>query len=154
TPDLKSRLAAGHGATGYLIPGSEFGVLAPVGALRSTARDMLKYVSANLGLTPSRLTPLLQRAHEPSVSDAMPGMDMGLAWATSRDPQGSRIIMHNGATYGYLAYVGFDPARRRGVVVLYNSRGLNDLLGLGSFLLKSEWQTDRRPTETKLRSPV
>ena len=154
TPDLKTRLAAGHGPTGYIVPRSESGATAPAGEIRSTANDMLKYLSANLGLMPSSLTPLMQKAHTAYVSNAMPGTAMGLAWATSQDPQGTKIIGHNGATHGYLAYAGFDKARRRGVVVLYNSRGLNELLGLGSFLLKSEWQTDRRPIETKISSQV
>jgi len=154
TPDLKTRLAGGHGATGYKLPSSEFGALAPDGELRSTANDMLKYLSANLGLTQSSLTPLMQNAHEAYFHNAMPGTDMGLAWATSQDPQGTRIVAHIGATYGYLAYAGFDVARRRGVVVLCNSRELNDLLGLGSVLLKSEWQTDRRPIDTTLSSAV
>ena len=110
TPDLKARLAVGHGATGYAVPSSEFGALAPVGEIRSTASDMLKYLSANLGLTPSDLTPLMQKAHQ-----AVPGTDMGLAWATSRDPQRTEIIFHNGATYGYFAFAGLDraaPSRR------------------------------------------
>ncbi len=154
TPDLKTRLAAGHGPTGYVIASSDFGALAPVGEIRSTAKDMLKYLSANLGLTPSNLTPLMQKAHEVHVTKVIPGTDMGLAWATSHDPQGTEIILHNGATYGYLAFAGFDKARRRGVVVLYNSRGLNDLLDLGRFLLKSEWQTDRRPAEAKISNSV
>lgn len=149
TPDLNARLAFGHGATGYVVPGSEFGAFAPVGGIRSTAKDMLKYLAANLALTPSGLTPLMQRTHNVQVIDAMPGTGMGLAWATSRDPQGTEIVLHTGGTYGHLAFAGLDKSRRRGVVVLCNSRGLNDLLGLGSFLLKSQWQTDRRPLEAK-----
>jgi len=145
TPDLKARLAVGHGPLGSTVPSSDFGAFAPVGELRSTANDMLNYLSAGLGLTSSSVTATLQKAQEVRVSDVMPDADIGLAWLTSRDPEGTHITWHNGATYGFLAYAGIDKAQRRGVVVLSSARGLNDLFDTGRFLLTCEWQSDRRP---------
>jgi len=49
-------------------------------------------------------------------------------------------------------HIGFDKARRRGVVVLANSyepRGQ-----LGNLLLESEWQSDRRPQPAKVTSQL
>ena len=154
TPELKSRFAAGHSQPGYVLPSPDFGSLAPAGALCSTANDMLKYLSANLGLTPSRLTPVMKKTHEVHYSQQQPEIDIGLAWVISRDPQGTEIIWHNGATYGSLAFVGVDKALHRGVVVLCNSRGVNDILDLGRFLLKCEWQSDHRPAKTTIDPPV
>jgi serine-type D-Ala-D-Ala carboxypeptidase/endopeptidase len=145
TPELKARLATGHSQPGFVMPSSEFGALAPAGELRSTVNDMLKYVSANLGLTPTSVSSIMQRTQEAHVAEIMPQTDIGLAWTISRDALGTKIIGHNGGTHGFLAYVGFEPARCRGVVVLASSRGVNELLGLGKFLLACQWQLDRRP---------
>ena len=149
TPELKARFAAGHSQPGFAVPSSDFGALAPVGELRSTANDMLKYVSANLRLTPTSVSAAMRKTQEFQVAEIMPETDIGLAWTIFRDPSGTKIIGHNGGTNGFLAYVGFEPARRRGVVVLASSRGLNELLGLGSFLLASQWKSNLRPVKTE-----
>src|SRR5437867_10425827 len=54
-PELEARLARGHDQLGKPAPNWEFQVYGGAGGLRSTANDLLKYVSANLGLTPSSL---------------------------------------------------------------------------------------------------
>ena len=51
TPDLKARFATGHNYLGYAVTSMDFQAQAGCGGLRSTANDLLKYVSANLGLT-------------------------------------------------------------------------------------------------------
>jgi CubicO group peptidase (beta-lactamase class C family) len=135
TPELKSRFATEHNGFGYAIPSRDWGVLTPLAGLRSTANDMLKYVSA-LGLTPCSLTPLMEKnvVHFPYAS---PG------WG---------IIQFFG---GGCAYAGFDKTRRRGVVVLSNLKSVIDIGNMGGFLRGScEWQSDRRPTETKINSQV
>jgi hypothetical protein len=104
---------------------------------------MLKYLSANLGLTPSGLTPLMEKTH-----------DIELAWVVTPGLQGTKIISHSGLTLGYSTFAGFDKARRRGVVVLSNSNDYNDVYNLANFLLESEWESDRRPKETKISSQV
>ena len=151
TPKLRARLAVGHSPAGFVVPTFDSGPLAPACGLRSTASDMIKYVSANLGLTPSGLTPLMYKTHEIQIRHATSDADIGLVWVTSRDPQGTEVIWHNGALYGCVSFVGFDKARRRGVVVLANSRGFIDAGGLGKFLLSSEWHSDRRPSEAVTR---
>ena len=103
---------------------------------------MLKYVSANLGLTPSSLTPLMEKTH-----------DQGLAWY-ARNMHGAKIIGHGGGTAGCSTFAGFDKARHRGVVVLTNTTGVLDTESLGNFLLVSEWNSDRRPTPTKINSEM
>jgi CubicO group peptidase (beta-lactamase class C family) len=148
SPELKARFAMGHDRLGRRAPGRDFGDLAGCGALRSTANDMLKYLSANLGLTPSTLTPLMQKTHLVQYRQAS-GLDMGLAWWLS-DRYGTKIIWHGGDTDAYLTFVGLDEARHRGVVVLANYRA--DVVNIGNFLLNSEWQTDRRPTESIIDS--
>jgi hypothetical protein len=96
----------------------------------------------------------MEKTHETQFRQVMPDTDIGLVWLTSRDPQGTETVWHNGALYGCVAFAGFDKARRRGVVVMANSRGFFDAQGLGKFLLNCEWQSDRRPTQTDIGGQV
>jgi CubicO group peptidase (beta-lactamase class C family) len=137
TPELKSRLAVGHSKLGYAMPTMDWGAQMPLSGLNSTANDLLKFMSANLGLTPSSLTPLMEKSM----------INLGFA------SRGGGIVWFNGGG-NYRLYVGFDKTRRRGVVVLSNSDAFIDAISLGNFLLETEWQSDRRPTETKISNPV
>jgi CubicO group peptidase (beta-lactamase class C family) len=154
TPELKSRLAQGHNDYGYVVLDGDCGAFIGGGALCSTANDMLKYISANLGLIPSNLTLLMEKTHVVYFSHVTPRNDaIGLAWFVTPKPDGTKIIWHAGRAAGCLAFVGFDTTRRRGVVVLTSFRDL-DIPVIGRFLLESEWQSDRRPTETNINSRV
>jgi CubicO group peptidase (beta-lactamase class C family) len=123
---LRARLAPGHDsadrpAIDWDIPG-----LAGTGALRSTARDMLRYLRANMG-APSPLQAAMTLAHQPRDSqDAT--TRIGLAWRISR----TGIVWHPGMTWGYRSFVGFTADRRRGVVILSNTAADADDLGFAT----------------------
>ncbi len=75
-PELKPRLATGHLDDGNRHPGMILQVIIPAGGLHSSANDMLKYVSANIGLQPNPLTPLMQKTHpirHPESNDPVGG---------------------------------------------------------------------------------
>jgi CubicO group peptidase (beta-lactamase class C family) len=152
TPELKARFATGHNYFGYTVSSTDWGSLMGGAALRSTANDLLKYVSANLGLTPSSLTPLMKKTHV-AYFHAYLDTDIGLAWDITRELEGTKIISHGGLTRGYITFACFDMTRRRGVVVLSNSQDF-DVPAIGRFLLESEWQSNRRPTEAKISSQI
>jgi CubicO group peptidase (beta-lactamase class C family) len=155
TPELKARFATGHNQFGYAVSNMDFQSQAGCGALRSTANDLLKYVAANIGLSSSSLTTLMEKTHLIRFQSVIPPVNVALAWGVVLDPQGRKIISHGGATYGYRAFAGFDKMRRRGLVILSNSS--YDGAGpepIGTLLLESEWQSDRRPKVTKIRSQV
>ena len=151
TPELKSRFAAGHNGLGYVVPSCDFQSLKGCGAIRSTANDLLQYVSANLGLRPSPLTPLMQKTHEVHFQSMFRASSIGLAWFVAGDPKDKGIIWHGGATPGFCTFAGFDKTRRRGVVVLSSSWDANIYL-IGMLLLESDWQAGSRPTEKKISS--
>jgi D-alanyl-D-alanine-carboxypeptidase/D-alanyl-D-alanine-endopeptidase len=143
SPELNARFAVGHNRFGERVPHWDVPTLAGAGALRSTANDMLKYLSANLGLAPSSLTPQMEKTQQ-----------LGLTWFVERDQQGApKIISHGGGTGGFRSFTGFDKSRRRGVVVLSNTVGAIDVDSLGKFLLRSEWRLDARATATNTSRP-
>ncbi|MDB6054004.1 MAG: putative Serine-type D-Ala-D-Ala carboxypeptidase [Verrucomicrobiales bacterium] len=122
TPEMKVRLATGHDGDGNRAKNYDFTVMVGAGALLSTANDLLKFVSANLGLTPSSLTPLMKKSQvirhhvAPEFGNtAMPWWDSGVF-----QPPGMDLTGHGGGSIGYSAFIGFDKKQRRGVVVLVN----------------------------------
>lgn len=140
-PDrLKARLATGSGPNLSPVKNWGFDALAGAGALRSTARDMLKFLTAAAGLreTPLRAAfDLMQKTERPTgVAD----LTIGMGWHIWRK-YGTEIVWHNGGTGGYRTWAGFDPAKRSAVVVLCNtSFGVDDL---GCWTLEPKWPVAR-----------
>lgn len=89
------------------------------GAIVSSARDMLKYLQANMAGSGTPLYLAIQRSHRELFRSATGG-GIGMLWIVPRD---SGIIWHNGQTPGYSSYLGFSNDGRFGVVVLAGTRG-------------------------------
>jgi CubicO group peptidase (beta-lactamase class C family) len=122
TPEQRGRLARGHLADGTPSGNNKFQVMEPAGSLLSTANDLLMFLSATLGFTQSDLRPameemqLVRHTGVPKFgTTAMPWWDSGLY-----QPPGSTLLGHGGGGLGYLAFIGFDKVKRRGVIVLSN----------------------------------
>ncbi|AYF29503.1 serine hydrolase [Micromonospora tulbaghiae] len=111
--------AAGRAADPWLGAG-----YAPAGVgIWSTAEDL------------ARLTAAMLAGTAPGADAATPRFDagedrrVGYGWFTSR--YGDReIVWHNGGTSGFRAFLGFDRAADRGVVVLGNTTRDVDPIGL------------------------
>ncbi len=104
-------------------------VMAPAGGLRSDAGDMLDLLAANLGLAPTSLKPAMDMMQVVRAEGDGPDTAMGIGWMITTTPVGP-IVTHGGATGGYLTRIAFDPAGRRGVVVLANAMtqpGVDDI---------------------------
>jgi CubicO group peptidase (beta-lactamase class C family) len=118
TPEMKARLATGHGANLAPVKNWDLNALAGAGGLRSSANDMLTFLAANLGYVKTPLAPAM--AAQLSIRrPAGAGMEIAYGWFVSTK-NGKTVIWHNGGTGGYRSFVGFDPNARTGVVVLAN----------------------------------
>ncbi len=130
--EQKSRLASPYKEDLSPAKNWTMGVFAGAGGIRSDVDDMLVFVSAQLGLTPTPLQPAMLNTQQARNSAGGATMDIGLGWHIDRSPS-TPVVWHNGGTGGYRSYVGLDPAHRRGVVVLSNTaNGVDDI---GSNLL-------------------
>ncbi|MCD9005085.1 serine hydrolase [Luteimonas sp. XNQY3] len=125
------RAAAGHLPNGsetppWTIPGD----MAGVGGVRATLDDMVLYVQAQLGhadvADAAPVLAALQASQQP-VSQQSP---MAMHWMIV-PLAGRSVLMHEGGTGGFSSLVGFDPAQKRGVVILSDT-ALTALGGLGS----------------------
>jgi CubicO group peptidase (beta-lactamase class C family) len=140
TPEMKARLAAGHDGFGKHAANIDFQfqAMSGCGALRSTASDLLKYVSAQIGLIPSSLTPLMQITQQIRHRDSPRYGNTGMAWMDRGEnyPANMELLMHGGGTAGYNTFIGFDKKQRRGVVVLCNQLGGVSAETIGWLLLE------------------
>jgi len=98
-----------------------FRAFAPAGALRGTILDGLALLEASMlacsaGDSAGRANCLAQQPTGVRVSVES---EMGLGWVRT-ERSGATAIWHNGGTGGYSTFLGFSPARERGIVVLSN----------------------------------
>lgn len=126
-PSMQNRLAIGH-RDGDEVENWDIVTLAGAGAIRSSTFDMLKFLSANLGLTDTSLQGAMDMTHQVR-HDKAGGESVGLGWHIKKGKAGD-VLWHNGGTGGYRAFAGFNKALGKGVVVLTNSTTSVDDIGL------------------------
>jgi serine-type D-Ala-D-Ala carboxypeptidase/endopeptidase len=131
--DIKSRFAKGH------IDGKEVNLefipeaIQSAGALYSTTNDMLKYLSANMGLIHTEINDAMQQTHlirhsfgAPYEGKSLMQDYIGLGWTVTTD-FGNEVIWHTGSIDGYTSIIGFNPEKQIGVLILC-SADIRDLL--------------------------
>lgn len=120
TPAQKARFATGHDQ--YMRPTSAWDLptLAGAGGIRSTVNDLLVFLDASIGAKPSPLAPAMKAMLAKRWPGASPRAAIGLGWMVLTTPSGE-IVFHDGGTGGFRTAMAYDPARRRGAVVLANA---------------------------------
>ena len=142
TPDMKARLAVGHGPGLSEVPNWDLSALAGAGALRSSTNDILTFLAANLGYTKTPLAAAM--AAEVSIRRPAGAPDMQIAYAWHvQTKNGHSIIWHNGGTGGYRTYMGYDPESRAGVVVLSNIASAAGPDDIGRHLLDATYPLEK-----------
>ena len=118
------------------------------GALRSTANDLLKYLSANMDTNGGPLGKVFTLTHV-SRRPAWHTSKIGLGWmiGVEGDLVVPDIIWHGGNSYGYCSFVGFDRVRRVAVVVLANTT--SNVRDIGLHLLDERLPLDEDPPVIK-----
>ena len=121
--DIKSRFAKGH------IAGKEVNLefipetIQSAGAMYSTANDLLKYLSANIGLIQTKINDSIQETHliRHSFGQSSDNKSLkdyiGLGWTVTTD-FGKEVIWHTGSIDGYTSIIGFNPSKQIGLVIL------------------------------------
>jgi CubicO group peptidase (beta-lactamase class C family) len=136
SPDLKTRLAVGHSSMLQPVENWDLPTLAGAGALRSSANDLLIFLAASLGYTPSALASALSAMTASRRATGTQGLDVALGWHILTG-NGKEIVWHNGGTGGYRSFIGYDPKARVGVVVLSNAGTMAGPDDIGRHLLDS-----------------
>jgi serine-type D-Ala-D-Ala carboxypeptidase/endopeptidase len=134
TPEMQARLAVGHNAALQTVENWDLPTLAGAGALRSSANDMLTFMTANLGYTQSRLAPAMAAMLKERRPTGQPGLEVALGWHILAS-DATEIAWHNGGTGGYRSFMGFEPKTRVGVLLLSNASTPTGVDDIGLHLL-------------------
>lgn len=114
----RKRVATGYSPGGKPLPPARFRVLGAVGAVRSTARDLLAFLALNLkpaGPLAAAITDTQSaRGRQGTVHD-----NLGLGWRM-RGRADQQVLWCSGRAGGFYSFMGFEPATGRGVVLLHN----------------------------------
>lgn len=142
SPEMKARLAVGHGPNLNAVANWDIAVLAGAGGLRSSANDMLTFLGANLGLIKTPLASAMAAEISIRRPAGDPDMEIAYNWFI-QTKNGNSIIWHNGGTGGYRTYMGFDPKSRTGVVVLSNLSAAAGPDDIGRHLLDASYPLEQ-----------
>ncbi len=123
----QSRVAHGHRNQTQLTSRWDFDALSGCGCVLTTCNDLLQlmlsaldaYTNPNVS---SEIAVALRYSLEPPWTP-IPGNDaaVALGWHVLSARSQSPVFWHNGGTYGFCSYAGFNPQKRRIVVILTNS---------------------------------
>jgi CubicO group peptidase (beta-lactamase class C family) len=119
-PEWRATLATGYTQAHSPAAPISLEALCAAGQLKSNVNDMLKFLSAQIGLTKSTLSPAIEIMQEVRDSMGQPYMFVGLGWHVIKRG-GTEIYMHSGGTEGYRSFITFDKKLQRGVIILSNS---------------------------------
>jgi D-alanyl-D-alanine-carboxypeptidase/D-alanyl-D-alanine-endopeptidase len=140
--DIKNRFPVGHQDGREINTPTIPTVIEGAGAFRSTANDLLKYLSTNLGFLHTKLDSAIQLQHlirHPGTYPPANPMNyseyVALGWRVLTN-FGTETLAHEGEINGWEAFVGFTPIKQDGVVLLCNCDSKDvDLNTLGFVLL-------------------
>jgi len=90
-------------------------VLVGCGNLKSTLKDMMNYLKANMGLLDTELNEAITLALQPQFANYV-----CLNWHLRTLDDGQVITWHGGAASGHITFIGFNRNTTTGVVILYN----------------------------------
>jgi D-alanyl-D-alanine-carboxypeptidase/D-alanyl-D-alanine-endopeptidase len=137
TPDMQARISPGHDQKLARIAGWNMPpAFAGAGAFRSTAHDLLKFLSAALGLKPSPLAPAFAEMMKTKRPTDKPDTQVAAGWFITGG-HGDPLIWKDGGVAGYSSFLGYSAADKSGVVVLAN--GNTGVSKLGKHLLNPEF---------------
>jgi CubicO group peptidase (beta-lactamase class C family) len=112
------RFAKGYNEEGKYNSQWDFEALAPAGAIRSTASDLLIYADANLGKGPVSLEKAIQLTHVITFSDGTNKTALGWHYIKAGK---SEVLFHNGGTGGFRSYLAINLDKKFAVVILSNT---------------------------------
>ena len=154
---LRQRFAAGHSSDLVTVPEWDIPSLAGAGALRSSANDLLTFLSAMMGYTANPLAAAQKATLSVRRPTGAPFMETGLGWDIDQRG-GAEIISKGGATAGYNTFIGFSPRTGVGVVALANTSAGEGTTDIGEHLLDARyplWVPENSPsTEHPLDAKV
>lgn len=120
SPSQKGRMAQGYGPQNQPVAATHMALsTAGSGSLKSTADDLVKFMSFSLGFHPCLLGDELKEAYQPRIQiDAKRQRALGYDYLQT--PYGS-MAYQDGKTLGFQSFISLFPEQKIGMVLLENS---------------------------------
>ncbi|MBI5858941.1 MAG: beta-lactamase family protein [Sphingobacteriales bacterium] len=99
-----------------------FDCMAPAGAIKCSAHDLLNYLEFMYSNTND---PTIHSLLQPTVT-VNENIKVCRAWHTMERNNNTMFYWHNGGTYGFSTFVAFSKEKRKAVVVVINKFNTND----------------------------
>jgi CubicO group peptidase (beta-lactamase class C family) len=113
-----TRMVTGYDSAGNTMPQVDMWKAIPeAGYIKSTTRDLLKYVQANMNATNDTIMLTQHVLFKHTDED---GDDIGLYWFIRKRPDGYTRVSHAGGTFGCTSYCLMIPELQLGIVCLTN----------------------------------
>jgi serine-type D-Ala-D-Ala carboxypeptidase/endopeptidase len=129
--EMARRLATGYSPDLVAAPRWSNGpVMQGAGDLRSSARDLLRFLAAAMGEISTPLAPAFKILLSVKRPTDRSSWKTAMGWTVAHRGNGDQLVFKNGDTAGFASFVGYDPRSGTGVVVLSNSSDPVDDLGL------------------------
>lgn len=110
--------------------------LAPAGGLKTTADDMLTYLSKMSKPATAKSGEIINNLLEPTAT-LSPVVRIGKGWHTLEQKDKPIIYWHNGGTYGFSTFAAFIKDTEQAVIVVVNQFNMNQVSdGLGIAIMK------------------
>ena len=118
--EQRQRLAPGFSSPGRSTSNWELGALEGAGGLLSSARDVVHFIQAHLGVVGGLTERVRTLSHTPKAR-ITPKSQIALGWTVDEIDSGTaQICWKDGAAAGYRSFLGFNQEKEFGVVVLTN----------------------------------
>jgi CubicO group peptidase (beta-lactamase class C family) len=139
TAVMQARKAPGHVQNLAKVASWEFPpAFQAMGALRSSANDMLKFLAAATGAKRSPLAPAFAEMLKTERPSDKADTSVAAGWFITSG-HGDRLIWKDGGIMGYSSWLGYSALRRNGVVVLANGILSGDTWTLGKHLVNPDF---------------
>lgn len=114
-------------------------VLEGAGALKSSVKDLMKFMSANIVTSRTTLGPAMEKTHQERHQCGIPQWSVAMGWLiTNLKDVNVPMLWHNGGTGGYHSFMGFNKKQNIGIVILCNSETNGDVVDIaGVRILKA-----------------
>lgn len=141
--EQKSRMSQGYNILGNKTRPWRFSSFKGSVGMKSTVKDMLTFLTVQMGEGNADLAASFADMHEPvHKTDLAKNNFISKAWHVIKKKNHS-IILHAGSTSGHQAFAGFVKETNTGVVILSNSE--NSTNSLGYLILRSLNQNWKKP---------
>lgn len=121
------KLIGGHSRRGRPRPPIQ-DLMPAAGSLRSSAGDMLRFLTACLSPPPEPPGPALVLAQQPRARIRQ-RLEIGLCWMIFSPPRAPKVVWHNGGTWGFRSFAGFAPEPATAAILMSNTARSVDRVG-------------------------